>query len=62
MASTACSEACLALYLRAVILCVKSTRCPRDGTPVLGSSSAVPPQKSCYFLFGSVARLPGIQT
>ena len=29
-----------------VVLCVKSTRCPRDGTPVSGSSCAVPPQKS----------------
>ena len=28
------------------ILCVKSTRCPRDGTPAFGSSCAVPPQKS----------------
>ena len=50
-----------------VILCVKSTHCPRNGTPVFGSSCAVPPQKSVpgksqslgYFLFGSVARLPG---
>ena len=44
MARTACSEACLAAWK--FILCVKSTRCPRDGTPVFGSSCAVPPQKS----------------
>ena len=47
MASTACSEACLAVCLHVRFLCVKkSTRCPRDGTPVFGSSCAVPPQKS----------------
>ena len=33
-------------YICMKILCVKSTRCPRDGTPVFGSSCAVPPQKS----------------
>ena len=41
---------------------VKNTRCPRDGTPVLESICAVPPQsKLAYFLFRSVARMPGIQ-
>ena len=44
--ATACSEACLAVYLHENLFCVKSTRCPRDGTPVFGSSCAVPPQKS----------------
>ena len=46
MARTACSEACLAVYLHENSFCVKSTRCQRDGTPVFGSSYAVPPQKS----------------
>ena len=39
-------ESCLALYLRENSFCVKSTRCPRDGTPVFRLSCAVPPQKS----------------
>ena len=38
--------------------CVRSTRCPRDGTPALESSSTVPLQKSVelrYCLFRPVA-------
>ena len=33
------------------ILCVKSTRCPRDGTLVLESSRTVPPKKINWVIF-----------
>ena len=46
MARTACSEACLAVYLHEIHSGVKSTGCPRDGTPVFGSTGAVSSQKS----------------
>ena len=42
-----------------VVLCVKSTRCPRDGTPVSGSSCAVPPQKSVGWVIFCSSRLLG---
>ena len=55
-----CLKPC-AIFACEVIILVKSTRCSRGGTLVLESSNAVPPQGQLgYFLFGSVARLPGI--
>ena len=45
-------------------LCVKSTRCPRGGTPVLlrESSSTIPPQKSLgsFYFQPVLGRLPKI--
>ena len=63
MASPVCSRGwSCAIFACKVILRVKTTGCPRDGTPVLESSCAAPPQSQLgYFLFGSVARLAGIQ-
>ena len=47
-------EALTMAQLCKAILCVKSTRCPRDGTPVFGSRCAVPPQKPVGLFSGRV--------
>ena len=61
MASTACSEACLAVYLHAKSFSVPSALAAHVTAPLSSGHAARPGRRSQlgYFLFGSVARLLG---
>ena len=61
MASTACSEACLGLYLREKSFCVSRALAAHVTAPLSSGRAARSRRKSQLggFLFGSVARLPG---
>ena len=59
MASTACSEACLALYLHAMSFFASRALAAHVTAPLSSARDALSRRKSRlgYFLFGSVARL-----
>ena len=61
MASTACSEACPAVYLRENSLSVPGALAVHAMAPLSSGRAARSRRKSQlgYFLFGSVVRLPG---
>ena len=61
MANTACSEACLALYLHEKSFSVSRALAAHVTAPLSWGRAARSRRKSQlgYFLFGSVARLPG---
>ena len=61
MASTACSEACLAVYLHANSFSVSRALAAHVMAPLSSGRAARSRGKIQlgYFLFGSVARLPG---
>ena len=61
MARTAFSEACLALYLHAKSLSVSRALAAHVTAPLSSGRAARSRRKSQlgYFLFGSIARLPG---
>ena len=61
MASTACSEACLALYLREKPFSVSRALVDHVTAPLSSGRAARSRRKSQlgYFLFGSVGVLPG---
>ena len=61
MASTACSGACLALYLHEKLFSVSRALAVHVAAPLSSGRAARSRRKSqlSYFLFGSVAGLPG---